>query len=372
MPEKKAKASGRLRKMFFALLGKARTEKFLTFLLNRKHRSPPLEFPIDIGSAKEVLLILPENHLQVIHQLRNVISLMGLFKHCAITLLAERSVAPYIKMVPGLTIVEYDIQDHYSKEFSELAQQFRGSVDICILLNPSPDLPVLYLAGATAARVRAGYIDAGDSPFLNFHVRPSANRVYLPDWYCALADVFGAHSGEIRWRVAQKTVEEVDHLIRELKINPDIPLIGFDALYFLRTFGVEWTERFMQRINELNLGTTYFILQQKASERELVWLCKCNVPSFAELSVSRMAALVGKSKFIVSGNTTTYALAGLLQRPAFGFFREDEIVRYCPQSPVLKGVAYSASNGSPTPEELDRMVAIIEKTFAAPAPSRKK
>ncbi|MBN1575799.1 MAG: hypothetical protein JW913_04560 [Chitinispirillaceae bacterium] len=345
------------------MLGNARSRAFLAFLLRKKHKVPSLRFPIDVASVKKILLILPEDHLLVLHQLKNVISLMTLFKHVDITLLCERSAAAYIKMVPGLNLIEYDAQDHYSTDFSQLAQHFRGTIDICFLLDTDPGLPILYLAGSTAAPARVGYSEAGDFPFLNLHIRPSAKRVYLADWYCSMAEIFGSKPGEIRWRVAQKTVEEVDHLIRELKINPDVPLVGFDALHFLRAFGIEWTERFMLRINDLHLGTIYFHVEDKRSEQELVWLCKQNVPSFADLSASRLAALVSKSKFVVSGNTPMYALAGLLHRPAFGFFREDEIARFCPQSLLLKGIAYT---DRPDEKEIDRMIGLIGKPATRP------
>ena len=126
--------------------------------------------------------------------------------------------------------------------------------------------------------------------------------------------------------MAQKTTEETNHLIRELKINPDVPLLGFDAVPFVRTFGIEWTESFLHRIGELHLGTIYFHVENQRTEQELVWLCKQNVPLFADLSASRLAALVSKSKCIISCNTPMYALAGLLHRPAFGFFKAEMVL----------------------------------------------
>jgi ADP-heptose:LPS heptosyltransferase len=358
MPEKNAKSSGRVRRLFFSLLGQPRSKAFLAFLLNKKHKVPSLKFPVDVSSVKSVLIILPENHLLVLHQLRNVISLMSILKHATVTLLCERSAAMYIKMIPGINLVEYDLQDHYSKEFSEISQQFRGNIDLCFLLNESPDLPMLYLAGSTGAPVRVGYGDAGDSPFLNLHIRPSSQRKYLGDWYSAMAEMFGSKSGEIRWRVAQKTIEEVDHLIGELKINPDARLVGFDAIHFIRSFGIEWTDRFMHRVLELQAGTVYFHVEDTPREKELVWLCSQNVPSFADLSASRLAALINKSEFVISGNTPMFALAGLLQRPAFGFFRENEIERYCPQNNLLKGVTYSREPGN---EEIDLLLGMISE-----------
>jgi len=361
MLEKKAKNSGRIRRTFFTLLGQKRSRSLLSFLLRKKHKAPQLSFPIDIPSVKEILIVLPEEHLQVLHQLKNIISLMTLFKHAGITLLCEREVAPYIKMVPGLNIVEYDAQDHFSADFSQMAQQFRGSVDVCFLLDTSPELPLLYLVGATRAEVRVGYCDAGDYPFLNLHIRPSEKRTYLVDWYCCMAETFGARTGEIRWRVAQKTIEEVDHLIKELKMKPDAPLVGFDALYFIRSYGIEWTEAFLVELNKLKLGTVYFHVAHQTEEQELIWLCKQNVPSFADLSTSRLAALVSKSKIIISGNTPMYALAGLLFTPAAGFFTEAEIEHFCPQNDLLKGVA---CNGRPDDTAIKAMLQLIKSRIS--------
>lgn len=356
MQEKKAKNSGWFRRTFFTVMGRKRSKAVLSFLLKKKHKAPQLSFPVDIPSVKEILIVLPEEHLQVLHQLKNIISLMTLFKHAAITLLCERGVAPYIKMVPGLNIVEYDAQDHFSTEFSQMAQLFRGSVNICFLLDTAPDLPVLYLVGATAASVRVGYYGTGEYPFLNLHIRPSEKRTYLADWYSCMAETFGARSGEIRWRVAQKTIEEVEHLIKELKMKPDASLVGFDAVHFIRSFGIEWTEKFLAELNKLKLGTIYFHVASETREQELVWLCKQNVPSFADLSTSRLAALVSKSKIIISGNTPMYALAGLLYTSAVGFFPENEIERYCPQNALLKGIAYS---GQPDQEKIATILDLI-------------
>ncbi len=358
MSSKKSKSSEWWRSAFFSMLGGTRSRAFLSFILHNKYRPQPLRFPIDIAAVKHVLLILPENHLEVLLHLKNAISLITLFKHADVTLLCERSAAAYIKMIPNLDLVEYDSCDHYSSEFSELSQKFRGKFDVCFLLNENPSLPILYLAGSTGAPARIGYCNAGNFPFLNIHIRPSPQKVYLVDRYVSMAEVFGYRPGEIRWRVAQKTVYEIDHLIGELKIDPNVPLVGFDAVPFIRTFGAAWTESFLNRIKELQLGTIYFHVESRRTEEELVWLCKQNVPLFADLSSSRLAALISKSKCIISCNTPMFALAGLLQRPAFGFFKENEIAQYCPQNGLLNGIPY---RDRPTDVEIDLMLGLIEK-----------
>jgi len=363
MHEKKAKTSGHIRKTFFSLLGNDRSRSFLQFILQKKQKSSPLSFPIDTATVKEILLILPEQHLAVLHQLRNVIALMTQFKHAGISLLCERTVSAYIKMIPGLSIIEYDADEHYSSAFSAIAQQFREKTDICFLLDENPTLPILYLTGSTGAAVRVGYAGAGTYPFINLQIKPSADNVYISDRYSSMATLFGAKKGDLKWRVAQKTIEEVDHLIKELKISPDAPMTGFDALFFIRTFGIAWTEAFLYKVRSIPMGTLYFIVEHEPHESELVWLCKQNIPTFAELSASRYAALVSKSLLIISGNTPMYALAGLLQRPAVGLFKKDEIERYCPQSAQQKGFAYSSL---PDEQLIDQMLQAMRTLYVSP------
>jgi len=357
MHEKKAKTSGHIRKTFFSLLGNDRSRSFLQFILQKKQKSSPLSFPIDTATVKEILLILPEQHLAVLHQLRNVIALMTQFKHAGISLLCERTVSAYIKMIPGLSIIEYDADEHYSSAFSAIAQQFREKARFWRRHGS--------VARQTRRRSanRVGYAGAGTYPFINLQIKPSADNVYISDRYSSMATLFGAKKGDLKWRVAQKTIEEVDHLIKELKISPDAPMTGFDALFFIRTFGIAWTEAFLYKVRSIPMGTLYFIVEHEPHESELVWLCKQNIPTFAELSASRYAALVSKSLLIISGNTPMYALAGLLQRPAVGLFKKDEIERYCPQSAQQKGFAYSSL---PDEQLIDQMLQAMRTLYVSP------
>ncbi|MCX7727649.1 MAG: hypothetical protein N2053_12480, partial [Chitinispirillaceae bacterium] len=148
----------------------------------------------------------------------------------------------------------------------------------------------------------------------------------------------------------------VEHLMREIKLDPSSPLVGFDAVYFIRNFGTAWTETLLTKVKELNAGTLYFYINESVKEEELVWICKQNVPSFTELSTSRLAALISKSKFIVSGKSIIYALAGLLQRPAFGFFKKEEINRYCPQNKILFGVPFVSKPDNASIELMIEMI----------------
>jgi hypothetical protein len=150
-------------------------------------------------------------------------------------------------MIPGLNVIEYDLDSSktFARQFTGLAKEFRGIVDICFLLDHKPDLSLLYLAGASAAPARVGYYGAGKYPFLNLQVSPSKHRKYIPDLNCSISDLFGAKPEGMCWSVAPKILDEIDHLLRESKIKRKGALIGVDILFLSRKFGQGWTEQFL-------------------------------------------------------------------------------------------------------------------------------
>jgi hypothetical protein len=95
-------------------------------------------------------------------------------------------------MIPGLEIIEYDVEERigFGSSFLNLSRQFRDSADICFLLDHQPELGVLYFAGSTRAPIRIGYHDSGDYPFLNLRIRPSGFKKYIPDWNSTIAQMF--------------------------------------------------------------------------------------------------------------------------------------------------------------------------------------
>ncbi|NLE00839.1 MAG: glycosyltransferase family 9 protein [Fibrobacter sp.] len=356
--DKKAKNIGHIKGFIFKCIGTRHTEAFLAFLLKHRHKVPPVTFPIDVASVKEILLLLPDQRIDVLYQLKNIISLISRFKHAAVTLLCEKDTAQLIKMIPGLNVIEYSAESRqsYSNEFIALAHGFRDIVDICFLLDKNPDLPMLYFTGLTKAPARVGYLGAGNNPFLNLHVSPKDSRKYLPDWNCSMAELFGATSEDIRWSIAPKTLEEIDHLLKESKITRTEPLIGLDVQFYYSTFGASWTENLIEHIKGLKKGELYLYTEKVPNGSEREWLSTRNLPVLTELSESRTAALVSRSELIISGNTLFYVLAGLLNKPAVGLFKESEFELYCPQSDTLRGVTYSSASD---PGVLEKVFEVI-------------
>lgn len=360
--EKKAKSTVRVRGTLFRLLGKNHSKSLLSLMLKRRQHENLVSFPINISHVKNIVIILPEDRLQSLYQLKNVISLVSTFKHAAITLLCEQSIASVVNMIPGLSIIEYDIEDRigFGSSFLNLSRQFRGSADICFLLDHQPELAVLYFTGATHAPIRIGYHDSGEYPFLNLHVRPSVFKKYLPEWNCSIAQMFSNENENLKWSVAKKTIEEVEHLMKESGMKREPRLAGIDIESLLTTLGETGTLKFISTILSLKTFKWYIYLSEGMTGAS--WIQQFNIPILSDLSVSRTAALVTMSELVVTGNTMLYGLATLLDTCAIGFFDDNEIERYCPQSRSLKGIVIKPGA---TDSMILECISVIKTNFSA-------
>lgn len=361
--EKKSKSLNLFRRAILGLLGHKGIYAFTSFILKRRFRVPDISFPVKISDVKEILIILPEEQIDVLYQLQNVIGLSTLFKHAGVTLVCEHHITSMVKMISGLNIIEYDANARraFTKEFTGLVREFRGNVDICFLLDHKPDIGLLYLAGATAAPVRVGYYGAGKYPFLNLQIAPSKDKKYLPERNSSIVDIFGSKPKGVSWNVAPKIIDEIDHLLRESKLKSKSALIGIDALFLMRRFGREWAGQFLSRFKQLNKGEIYIYAEQAGSGAEQEWIRAQQLPVLTNLTESRTAALVSRSDLVITGNTLLYVIAGLLNRPALGFFHENEIDSFCPQSQIHKGISFRGNSEKENTEILEQAVYLFSK-----------
>ncbi|MCX7727199.1 MAG: hypothetical protein N2053_10175, partial [Chitinispirillaceae bacterium] len=153
MLENKVKGIERAKGLFFSIIGEKRSKSLLASIIRKKYGGS-FKFPLDITSIKNILIITPENELEVIFQLKNIISLMNLFKYAGLTLVCERSISSYLRMIPGLNIIEYDkIESQYLLS-SYLTKEIGENIDICFLLSTNPSLQMLYFAGLCGAPLR--------------------------------------------------------------------------------------------------------------------------------------------------------------------------------------------------------------------------
>jgi ADP-heptose:LPS heptosyltransferase len=340
----KGASSGRVLRILFRLLGPSWGRKLLVRRVRaRSAHLPPFTFPLDPALFTKVLIILPSKRLQVLHQLKNLAELTAFFKYGTITILAEETSASLVRLIDRTNVLEYRYEEKklFSSTFNQFIREFHGIVDLCCLLTRDEDMPLLYLAGMTAAPVRIGYAGSGGSPFLNLQVEPSPSRAYLPEWNSALAEMLGAKKGKpARWGASKETIAEIDHLLREMHFDPRAPLCGVDADFARRRFGASWAERFIKALIPAAQGSLYLYAKDDYDPGIMEWLTQFNLPLMHSLSVSQIAALISRSALIVTGNTLLFGLATLMETKVVGLFDEKHLAAYCPVTPMIKGIPF--------------------------------
>jgi ADP-heptose:LPS heptosyltransferase len=362
----KGASSGRISRFLFRLLGPSLGKKLLARKVQaRTTHLPPFIFPLDPALFTRVLIILPSKRLKVLHQLKNLAELTAFFKNAAISIVAEETCAPLVKLVDRTNVIEYRYEEKklFTSTFNQLIREFHGIVDLCCLLTREEDLPLLYLAGMTAAPIRIGYVGSGGSPFLNLQVAPSPSRAYLPEWNSALAEMLGAKRAKrVRWGASKETTAEIDHLLKEMHFDPRARLVGVDADFARRRFGASWAERFIKALIPVTQGSVYLYAKDDEDHGIMEWLSQFNLPLIHSISVSQLAALISRSSIIVTGNTLLFGLATLMEIKTVGLFEEKHLASYCPPSPVIKGISFERSPDEKTIEDAALAVAELLQT----------
>jgi len=363
--EQKAKKTGRLKRSFTRFLGPERTRKLLCKSIIRGYRVPPLSLPINPGTVKSLLCIMPRTPVDTIHQIGTVLSLIALFKSAHTTLLCNSAVSSFVKNLQNVDIIEYDDEDSilFSHRFRELANEFNAQFDVCVMLEKAPDLPLLYLAGQTAAPVRAGYEIEGGYPFLNYRIKPSGNHVYAGDWNSAISTLFGTKPvRKIRWSVSKDTLEEVKTILKELSVPLTPPLIGVDLIYFVHTYGRSWSEALVKSMKASLHANLFIYSEMDPQPIDVPWYHQFGWPIVSDLSVPRIAALITMTNMMITGNTVLFAMTGLLEAPMIGLFEEKELNWNCPKMNHITGIAY---HGEPDLNTIESIVKVVKTRVKA-------
>ncbi|HMD67528.1 MAG TPA: hypothetical protein VKF42_01530, partial [Chitinivibrionales bacterium] len=231
---RKSKLFGSYKSFLSSILPARARLSFLGRMVERKYRAPQMVFPYDIGPSRRILVILPAEPLTALHQLTCVASLSACVKGAHIAVVCEKRVTPFFRALVGIEeFVEYEGEEQYlfSPAFDRIGKKVHaGMYDVCLMLDPAPDLALLYVAGQSAAALRIGLSGAGDYPFINLHVNPSAGRSHLTERGILVASVLGVPRRERPgWSVAKESVGEMRTMLRELNIDPDAPLVGIDG-----------------------------------------------------------------------------------------------------------------------------------------------
>jgi ADP-heptose:LPS heptosyltransferase len=344
---KKAKVFGNTLSVLSSLLPGPVRVSLLSWLVKRRYGVQGIVVPYGFSTPPAFLVILPEDPLAALHQVSGLAALAGNFRDARITVVCQRLVTPFFRMLTAVNdFIEYDCGQRYlfSTEFARIGKAVSGGrYDACVIFDRSPHPALLYLCGQSAASVRVGFAQAGDYPFLNLRIRPSAKCAYSTDQGLLIATMLGAPAQKkIRWTVAKEAIAEVNLLLGEMKIDPSSRLIGIDAGYFFRTFGAQWTLSLVDSMRS-DRRACYLFYYEEPDEKTSEWLGRQNLPVFSNLPASRCAALVYKSEFIVAGATVLFELADVLRRPVTGILTESQFDAYCRESETTRAIRYADS-----------------------------
>jgi ADP-heptose:LPS heptosyltransferase len=335
-----------LSSMFFRAIGRRYSMDLMRRRYTPSRGAEAVEFPRGFRVAGKILIILPSDALAALHQVPNLLSLVGHFANSEIVLLCESHVLPYFQRLAGVSrAVEYREGELElgGKRHQALGRAIgRERFDLCLLLDRQPTLDVLVLAAQTGAAVRAGYFGHGLSPFLNVMVKPSETGRYLPEVNMLLANAFGARPRtQNRWAVSQTAHDEVAHLLRECSITIPSTMIGIDGFYFFREFGEQWTERLLAQLKDRESLTLYIYGVDPPSDKRLsAWVTHQRIPVFHSLSISHLAGLIDRSKVILSGRTALFELSRLLQKDSVGIFSSGDALRFFKETPYSRAVVF--------------------------------
>lgn len=358
----KSRKQKRLRYYFLRLIGRRGQLYFAKLLANYKgNQISSVSFPEDILNAGKVLIILPEDPLEALHQVFNVVSLVSFFKKADIQFFCEDGAPVFFKNIKGVSsVISYKKEDRnlFSPEFLGFGKKMsQEKFDICFVLGRKPDIAVLYLVLKCGATARIGYFGSGDYPFINIHIKPDSKQRLISEQNMIISNMVGGKPvTNVHWVVAKDVVEEMAHMIQEYGIKDSSRLGGIDVTYCYNNFGEKWLQSLIGGLGRYNQMVWYLYIEGEPDESMMNWLKSTNSPVFAGLSSSRTAALIQRSDLIISGKSVFFELAYLLDKEAIGIFDKKELPLYCRSTQKSHGVAFS---GRPDEKTKDHVLDLI-------------
>jgi len=273
-----------------------------------------------------------------------LISLASYFRNSDINVLIEKKALPFFSRITGISnFIEYDAEklSLFSKEFSNIEKKIlEKKYDLCLMLMQYPPLELLYMAGISGALVRIGIKGSNGFPFLNLHVVPSPSRSHLTDKSLLLASVLGVPVRQkAKWLVSKEAIEEVNIMLKEMKVSTSMNFAAIDGEYFIKTHGKKWLITLLEMLKRKSYYC-YFLSLYEPDKDIFEWAQKQNILFFSRLSVSRTAALLSISSIAITGPTVFFEFCDLINTPVIGIFEENEYNLYCKESNTTRGLKY--------------------------------
>lgn len=299
-----------------------RTKIFLS-LAHARLRQRPFVFPMDASKVHNVLIVLPQDLRDALYQVTSVASLVASFPQAQPTLLCSDKVAPYFRfMVAANRIASYCPTDlePLSKNHRQFGARLSKELfDLCVVLDKKIDDSLCYLVGRTEASVRIGCETAADAPYLNIRIRPNPLNRYEGSRNSALLAALGARAVQpVRWTVSPQTMQESDHLLRELRIDPKAQLVCVDGNWLHGHGSAKWVSEVMGKLENDRTA----VLDCNPAELPRAPGASATVPN---LSAALQTALLSRAAMVLTGNSKIYPMAALAGTPSLGLFRKKDV-----------------------------------------------
>ncbi len=316
-----------------------------------------------------MLFILPENTLEALYQVENVVALREHFSQASVSFLCRAEVSDYFRSIaPEASFVDYHLDDRYlhSPVFAAFGISFAHEhFDLCFLLEKHPHMALLDLVGKTGARVRVGYDGAGEYPFVNYVVRPSTCES-LVEHNCAMARSMGLRIGSRRRLVvAREAVQGVDRLLRDIGANASEPFIALDIGGFIAACGAEWTVSLVSALRHASHAAICAVETAGETDNDYARrIASAGAKVVPSLPVPRSAALLSKAVCVAAPRSVLLRMATLLGKPSVAVLPDTQRRRYAPKG-LCTAVSYT---DGPDEDTIGRIVTEVRRMCPPPAP----
>ncbi|MFW6244253.1 MAG: glycosyltransferase family 9 protein [Fibrobacterota bacterium] len=326
-----------------------------SWVLRKKLKNKTIEIPSGLRKCSYVLIILPQNRLEMVFQLENLIALLSLYKHAEITLLCTPGVSSFVRGLHGVRIQEYPPEEMclYSLQWKTFIQESEGVFDLCINLEKQENLALLYLIGHCRIPIRVGYEEAGDYPFLNIRLKNSSqeNR-NLSERNRVISKFLGAKGNKnIEWGVSKTTADETKQLLREMKLAETSFLTGVDLCSLEAYCGKGWCEHLIRSLKKNTNGQFYIFSGMKGETNAIP--SSETFPLLPQLSIPQTAALIKQTHLIITSKSALLGLAQLSSCHVAAVLKEKDFSIYCKNSPSVEPFTFTEK---PSGETSDRII----------------
>ncbi|MBD3239325.1 MAG: hypothetical protein GF331_01975 [Chitinivibrionales bacterium] len=336
-----------------------------------RYRSSVLNVPPDLRQVRSMLFILPEDTLEALYQVENVVALREHFSQASVSFLCRAEVSDYFRSIaPEASFIDYQLEDRYlhSPVFAAFGISFAHEhFDLCFLLEKHPDMALLDIVGKTGARVRIGYDGACEYPFINYVVRPSTSKS-LVQRNCAMARSMGLKTGKRpRLLVAREAIQGVSRLLRDIGVDAAKPFLVIDGGEFVARFGSEWTASLVSALRAGAPATVCATGGSEGGEDSCREIAAAGAKMVPPLTVPRTAALLSKAVCVVAPHTILLRMATLLGKPSVAVLPDGEAGGGAPKE-LCTAVSYT---NSPDAETVSRIVSEARRACPKPLPEPK-